>query len=305
VFLTLANLTLAETPLVILVGAGAGLVGAMLGTGGGVFLIPILVLWLRMPMHQAVATSITSVIATSSAVASANVERGTANMRLGMTLEVATTIGAIAGALTAAWLSPQLLEGVFAIVLLPTAYLMFRGGGEAAVAGDADCASDDNAQAASASDGPAPAATESLGPLGASYYDEAIGRAVAYCVKRLWGGLLISFCAGNLSGLLGIGGGVFKTPALNLMCGVPMKAAAATSNFMIGVTAAASATLYYGRGRVSPAVTAAVVLGVLLGSAAGSLINRKVHDRAVQRLFAALLLAVSAQMLFRAFRGGE
>src|SRR5690348_2380055 len=114
-------LTPANFPLVLLAGAGTGLIGAMLGTGGGVFLIPVLVLALGMPMHYAIATSIVTVIATSSAVASTNVERGTANMRLGMTLEVGTTLGAISGALTAHLLSGRMLEGVFALVLLPTA----------------------------------------------------------------------------------------------------------------------------------------------------------------------------------------
>ncbi len=120
-------------------------------------------------------------------------------------------------------------------------------------------------------------------------------------MQRLWAGLGVSFVAGNLSGLLGIGGGVFKVPALHLLCGVPIKAAAATSNFMIGVTAAASAFLYFGRGEVRPALTAAVVLGVLVGSVAGSLLNRRVGGTFVQRLFAVLLLAVAVEFFLRAF----
>ncbi len=142
------------------------------------------------------------------------------------------------------------------------------------------------------------------GALGAVYFDEAAGQWIAYRVVRLWAGMAISFLAGNLSGLLGIGGGVFKAPAMHLACGVPMKVAAATSNFMIGVTAAASATLYYGRGEVRAEVTAIVVLGVLIGSALGSLVNRKVQDRFVQRLFATLLVMVSIEMMIRAVRGG-
>jgi uncharacterized membrane protein YfcA len=113
----------------------------------------------------------------------------------------------------------------------------------------------------------------------------------------------ISFIAGNVSGLLGIGGGVFKVPALHLACGVPIKAAAATSNFMIGVTAAASAFLYYGRGEIRPALTAAVTIGVLAGSVIGSIVNRRVHGVAVQKLFAVLLLAAAVQMLYRAIFG--
>jgi uncharacterized membrane protein YfcA len=281
-------LTPANMAWVILAGAATGVLGAILGTGGGVLLIPVLVLGLGVPMHYAVATSLVSVIATSSAVASTNVERGTANMRLGMTLEIATALGAISGGLTAGWLAPRTLEGLFALMLLPTAFLMARGRGEAAPA-----------EASGTS------AANDVGVLGSHYLDESEGRTVAYRVQRLWAGLGISFLAGNLSGLLGIGGGTFKVPALNLLCGVPIKAAAATSNFMIGVTAAASAFLYYGRGEVRPALTAVVVLGVVAGSAYGSVVNRRIRGRHVRLVFAVLLVAVAVQMGYRSLsRGG-
>jgi uncharacterized membrane protein YfcA len=265
--------------LLVLAGAGTGVLGAVLGTGGGVFLIPVLV-FAGVPMHHAVATGILSVIATSSAVASGNVERGTANMRLGMVLEIATAAGALTGGFTAGLLTAQALEILFAVVLVPTGVVMWLRGAEAR----------------------AGQATESADPgeLGGRYVEEASGRPVTYRVRRLWAGLGVSFAAGNLSGLLGIGGGVFKVPALHLLCGVPIKAAAATSNFMIGVTAAASAFLYFGRGEVRPALTAAVVLGVLAGSFAGALLNRHVGGTAVRRLFAVLLVAVAVQMLVRA-----
>jgi uncharacterized membrane protein YfcA len=277
------NLTPAELLVVGLAGVITGLIGAILGTGGGVFLVPVLVVGFGLPVHHAVATSIVTVIATSSAAASTNVERGTANMRLGMTLEIATAVGAIAGGLTAALLAPQALEGVFAIVLLPTALLMWRRE-EADPNGD-----------------PSELAVEP-GALGGRYVDA--GREVVYRVRRLWAGLGISFLAGNLSGLLGIGGGVFKVPALHLLCGVPIRAAAATSNFMIGVTAAASAFLYYGRGDVRIGTTAAAVLGVLAGSAAGSAVSPRVHGTLVRKLFATLLVIVAGQMLYRAAAGG-
>ncbi len=281
----------------IFAGALTGILGAILGTGGGVFLIPALVLILGLPMHYAVATSLVSVIATSSAVASTNVERGTANMRLGMTLEIATALGAISGGLTAGWLSPRILEGLFAVVLVPTAWFMWRGRTEGEPATNTPAPPPDERT-------PIPPPDEDVGPLGASYLDEPEGRTVAYRVRRLWGGLGISFLAGNLSGLLGIGGGTFKVPALHLLCDVPIKAAAATSNFMIGVTAAASAFLYYGRGEVRPALTSAVVLGVLAGSALGTHLNRRIRGGLVRKLFAALLAAVAAEMFYRAMTGG-
>ncbi len=272
----------------VLAGAATGVLGALLGTGGGVFLIPILVLGLDLPMHHAVATSIVSVIATSSAVASANVERGIANMPLGMTLEIATSLGAIAGGLTAAWVSPSALEGLFAATLLPTAIMMWRRRSTLPAS-----------SVPTAQTQPDQLAPSDEAHLGGSYFDAATRTNVVYRPHRLWAGMLIALVAGNLSGLLGIGGGVFKVPALHLVCNVPMKAAAATSNFMIGVTATASAFLYFGRGEVRPAITAAVVLGVLIGSAAGFSLNRYVRGTFLRRLFAVLLLGVAVQMLAR------
>ena len=267
--------------LLVLAGMATGAAGAVLGIGGGVLLIPVLVIGFGVPIHAAVATSLLSVIATSSAVASTNVEVGTANMRLGMTLELATAVGAIAGGLVAGVLAPRVLQALFAGLLVPTAVVMWRGRREAPT-------------------GEASADAPDVGALGGRYHDPAEGREVVYAVRRLGGGMGVSFAAGGVSGLLGIGGGVFKVPALHLLCGVPMKAAAATSNFMIGVTAAASAFLYYGRGQVDLELTAVTVVGILLGSVVGSAINVRVRGPHVQRLFAVLLAVVAAQMAFRA-----
>jgi len=279
-------------------GGAAGILGAILGTGGGVFLIPVLVLGFGVPIHYAVATSIVSVIATSSAVASTNVERRTANMRLGMTLEIATSIGGILGGLSAGWLPGHVLEGLFGLLLLPVVVLMWLGkteeGGRRPPAG----------QPPPLDGRDQPTLVEDAPSLDGSYYDEGEKRVVSYRVRRLGAGLGVSCLAGCVSGLLGIGGGVFKVPALHLLCDVPIKAAAATSNFMIGVTAAASAFLFYGRGEVRPALTAATVLGVLAGSALGSLLNRRVRGGQVRRGFAAILAAVAVQMLYRAWTTG-
>lgn len=273
-----------------LAGVVIGVIGAILGTGGGVFLVPLLVLVFKVPMHYAVATSIVSVIATSSAVASTNVERGTANMRLGMTLEIATSCGAILGGVTAGLISAVALQWVFALVLLPVAWFMWRG------REDQDTGAPDVQPLAVQS-----LPSEAMGLLGGEYVDDSLGRVVRYGVRRLWAGLMVSFAAGNLSGLLGIGGGVFKVPAIHLLCGVPIKAAAATSNFMIGVTAAASAFLYFGRGEVRPALTAAVVLGTVAGSLAGKRWGDRLRADAIRRMFAALLVVVSAMMVLSAW----
>lgn len=272
-------------------GVVAGILGALLGVGGGVFLIPVLVLVFDVPMHYAVATSIVSVIATSSAVASTNVERGTVNMHLGMVLEIATALGAILGGLTAGWLSVHVLEGLFGLLLVLTAGAMWADKGH-----ETDWADNSHRLPADLRNPP----TQAQGVLGGSYYDEGEQQVVVYQVRRPGAALGISCLAGLVSGLLGVGGGIFKVPALHLVCNVPIKAAAATSNFMIGVTAAASAFLYYGRGEVRPALTAATVLGILLGSSTGVALNRRVHAGQVRRLFAVLLAMVALHMLYRA-----
>lgn len=243
------------------------------------FLVPALVLFFQVPMLEAVAAGLVAVIATSTAVASVNVATGLANMRLGIVLELATVLGALGGALLAGRLAPPALIALFAVLQALVGVLLWRGPAQ----GEAK----ENAQPA-------------RGALDAAYYDPATGAEVSYRLRRLWAGLAVSLAAGGLSGLLGIGGGVFKVPALHLFCGVPMKAAAATSNFMIGVTATASAFLYFGRGNVEPAATSAVVLGVLAGSAGGMRLSRSLEDQSLRRAFAALLFALSLQMLRRA-----
>ena len=273
----------------LLTGSAVGVLGAILGIGGGVFLVPALVLIFHIPVHHAIATSIVSVIATSSAVASANVERGLANMRLGIALEVATVLGAMSGALTAGWLSEAILLRIFAVVLLiVTISLGWKSskGKRAAIL---------NPQGTMLDDQP-----DDLGQLGSSFYDPAEGRQISYRVRRAPLGFLASLVAGNLSGLLGVGGGFIKVPVIHLICGVPIKAATATSNFMIGVTAVASAFIYYGRGEVRPALTSAVILGVLVGSFIGSAISQRLPGRLVQAIFAVFLLLVTWQMFVRA-----
>lgn len=265
-----------------LAGAGAGLLGAVLGIGGGIFLVPALVLFFGVPMVNAVATGLVAVIATSSAVGATNVDRGVANMRLGMVLEVATVAGALAGSFLAHHVDPRFLVGLFSAMLFAVTVLLWRG---------------------PAADAEPPPHERDTGALGATYEDPAAGGKVSYRLRRLPAALGVSGAAGALSGLLGVGGGVFKVPALHLFCGVPMKAAAATSNFMIGVTAAASAVLYLGSGSLLPRPTALVVLGVLAGAALGANISARLKDASVRRLFALLTLVLAAQMLRRALHG--
>jgi uncharacterized membrane protein YfcA len=256
-------------------GVVTGTFGALLGLGGGVFLIPFLVLVLGLPMHQAIATSIVAVIATSSAGAAVNLERRTVNMRLGMLLEIATVLGAIAGGLTANYLDGGLLRKLFGVLLLIVAALMIRRARSGNVIIHAD------------------------GILPGTFRDQASGAEVTYTVKRLPGVVGVSFVAGNVSGLLGIGGGIFKVPAMTMLAGIPMKAATATSNFMIGVTAAASAFIYFANGHISPFIASTAALGVLGGSLLGVRLGQKIHSRALTWIFALVMLFMAVELLLR------
>jgi len=257
-------------------GFAAGMFGTLLGLGGGLFLVPFLVIVVGVPMHQAVATSIIAVIATSSTGASIYLERGLVNIRLGMLLEVATVIGAIAGGLTASALSGEMLTKLFAAIMLVAAALMIRrlreDRGEEVIQN---------------------------GAFPAQFTDEATGNVVRYGARRIPATMAISFLAGNVSGLLGIGGGVFKVPAMHLLSGVPLKAATATSNFMIGVTATASAFIYFAHGHLNPALASCATLGVLGGSFVGTHVSRRIHRDLLAWVFIVVLLVISLQMFLR------
>ncbi|MHB9144123.1 MAG: sulfite exporter TauE/SafE family protein [Symbiobacteriia bacterium] len=264
-------------------GIGAGVFGALLGLGGGIIMIPILTLGFHVPMHTAIAASVVAVIATSSATAIHYVADRVSNIRLGMTLEVATTIGAVIGGLLAAHSPDKVLRIIFALLLVYTAVSMVRGGERGG-----------NKAAATA-----PAETtgkEDLGLWGDRFHDPSQKREVSYRVGRLPVGLGASFIAGNLSGLLGVGGGLIKVPAMTLLMGVPFKAAAATSNFMIGVTAVASAFIYYGEGLVNPLVTAPVAIGVFLGATWGARLAPHISSRRLVQAFS-LVLVVEAILM--------
>ncbi|MDN5344584.1 MAG: uncharacterized protein PWQ18_695 [Clostridia bacterium] len=255
-----------------------GIIGALVGLGGGVLLVPILTLLFQVPIHTAIGASIVAVVATSSASASTYLNSHISNMRLGMTLETATTVGGILGGVTAALLGRQVLSGIFAVALVGTAYSMFK----------------------KVKGGQPGAETVDPGRLGATFYDANLKREVTYRVKSLPLGLFLSFIAGNISGLLGIGGGVIKVPAMVLAMGVPMRAAAATSNFMIGVTAVASAYIYYTRGFVDPLIAAPTAIGVFLGATLSSHLAGRVNSNFLTRLLAIILLFLAVQMALSA-----
>ncbi|MFL5354830.1 sulfite exporter TauE/SafE family protein [Archangium sp.] len=269
------------TIVVFIVALGAGLMGSLLGLGGGLILVPVLTLVLGVDIRYAVGASIVSVIATSSGAAAAYVRERLTNLRVAMFLELATTAGALTGAAIAGLVSGRWLYVVFGAVMAYSALAMLRklgrGAAPAVVAGP-------------------DALADRLG-LHGSYWDEETGREVSYRVTRPLTGLGLMYAAGTVSGLLGIGSGALKVPAMDLAMGLPFKVSTATSNFMIGVTAAASAGVYFARGDIDPFIAGPVCAGVVLGAFAGSHYLTKVKSHWLRGLFVAVLLWVAFQML--------
>jgi uncharacterized membrane protein YfcA len=279
--------------LLVLLGLFAGALGAAIGIGGGIVVVPALVLGFGYDIRIAVAASLVAVVATSTAAGASYVGEGLANMRLGMTLEVATTIGGITGGLIALAVSPDALGGVFAVMMLVTAVLMIRKG----KAEKAGIEHDDEAQAAPASEHDG---WEDVGGLGGAFYDAKSDRLIPYQVERLPLGSGISALAGLLSGMLGVGGGFLKVPAMTLGMKVPIRVAAATSNFMIGVTAISSLVVYFARGYVHPLVAVPIAIGIAVGARAGTKIAARMHPDALSKVMAVVLVAVAVQMALNA-----
>ncbi len=284
-------MTTAQMLILLASGVGAGLLGSLLGLGGGILIVPILVLVLKVPVHHAIATSLLCVIATSSAAASKNVRIGIANVRLGMTLEMLTVCGAMVGGAIAGLLPGRTLLAIFASCILLMALPMARGG------------RDEEPEEEKVHEEEPILTPSFISRLDGHYFDEAEKKDVRYRVRRLPFAMGVSSLAGLLSGLLGVGGGIIKVPALTIFCDVPMKAAAATSNFMIGVTALASAVIYYGRGELSPLISAASVAGVFAGSRIGASVSSRVRGESLRRMFAIVMVLIAVQLLWKSYAG--
>jgi uncharacterized protein len=259
----------------------AGVVGSLVGLGGGVLLVPMLTLAFGLPIQYAIGTSIVAVIATSSGSAAAYVRDHLTNMRVGLFLEMATTIGAISGAFLAVFLVPNLLFVIFGVVLLIAAVPLVFKIGEELPRGVRD---DRWAKWLH---------------LSGSYPDRRLGREVSYQVTRTPIGLAMMYVAGVLSGLLGIGSGTLKVIAMDTVMRLPMKVSTTTSNFMIGVTAAASAGIYFSRGDIPPLIAAPVALGVLAGAFIGSRLLTRLSNRTLRLIFLPVLAIIAIQMVMR------
>jgi uncharacterized membrane protein YfcA len=271
-------------------GFGAGVFGSLLGLGGGILIVPLLTVGFGVPFREAVGVSLVCVIVTSSAAAGVYLERHAANLRLGMLLEVFTATGALLGGLVAFLLPERVLAGLFAALLAYTAFSMLRRGG----------AQPGVPPSPPAADGPGAAHDVGVarGPSSPSLADEIAGPG--YRPRRLGAGAGGSLGAGVLSALLGVGGGIVKVPLMHLVMGVPLKVATATSNLMIGVTAAASAIVYLLRGGIDPYIAGPTAVGVFAGALVGSRLAARIHVRFLRLLFVGVLSVTAVQMAMRA-----
>ena len=277
-------------------GVGAGAFGALLGLGGGVLIVPMLALGFGLPFREAVAVSLLAVIATSSASAATYLRRGAANLHLGLTLEVLTVIGALIGGLVAFALDERLIAGAFAVMLVYVAASMARQRRSPTPPPIVD--------EAVISPDPPPIDVEPA-PPDAPLPPAGVGFVASlshpdYTVRNLPAGLALSGLAGMVSALLGVGGGIIKVPAMHLVMGLPLRAATATSNLTIGVTASASAALYIMRDSVDPLVAAPVLVGTFIGATAAARIAPRVPVIVLRWIFVVVLLYVAFQMLMRA-----
>ena len=264
-----------------LISVAAGLLGSLVGLGGGIVIVPVLTLIFHIDIRLAIGASVLSVIATSSGAAIAYVRDGLTNLRAGIFLEVATTIGALSGAFLTTIISGNILYFLFAIVLLYSAYAMThkRKGREVLKTSKDKLANYLN--------------------LHGQYYDSNLKKNIKYKVTGTRTGLALMYVAGIVSALLGVGSGTLKVPAMDVAMHMPIKASAATSDFMIGVTAAASAGAYFSRGQINPFIAAPVVIGVLIGAMIGSRLLDAINPRYVKMMFLAVLIIVAVEMFFR------
>ena len=258
------------TVLLLVLGFFAGLLGALTGIGGGVLLTPILALHFGIPIRQAIGTSLVAVITTSAASSSVHLQRHTTDIRLGMTLELATSLGAAVMAYLVGYFNRNVLEGLFAGFLLYSSITILSRRGKVK---DEDV------------------------PLPSD------GSIPPYEPKRYPLGLSASLVAGALSGLLGIGGGPIKVPVMYIFMDVPLMVATATSNFMIGVTAAASAIVYYRRGDILPEIAAPLAVGVFLGSLLGARLAPRIHTKVVVYLLVGVMFYLAGHLILHLLEG--
>ena len=273
---------LAFTLILLLAAYCAGLLGSLTGLGGGVVVIPVLTLGFGIDFHYAVGAALVASIATSSGSGSAYVKEGITNVRLGMFLEIATTLGAVCGAAVAIYLNNNVIAVIYGAVLLLTAAMQQRR------------KSDHEGVRGSE-------AARRLKLFGT--WPQRDGTVKAYELRNVGGGFGVMYVAGVLSGILGIGSGVLKVLAMDSMMKVPFKVSTTTSNFMMGVTACASAVVYVQRGVIVPEIAFPVMIGVLLGALTGARLLKTMNVRVLRQIFCVAITLVALNMIWQGFSG--
>jgi uncharacterized protein len=274
--------------LVCLTSLAAGMLGGMLGMAAGIFIVPALTLIFGLDFHYAVGASLISVIACSCGSAASAMENRLTNVRLAILLELGTTLGALTGVVLSGIFPSSALFLLFSVILLISAQQMFRKRNVPTRVENLDAPRD-------------PWAARLR--LNSSYPDPMTQQVVAYNVTRVWLGLILMYLAGAVSALLGIGSGVLKVPAMDSALRLPIKVSSATSNFMIGVTAAASAGIYYVRGDIILKIAAPVALGSICGAYLGTKILMRMSNERIRTLFIVVLVALAVKMFLAAVRG--
>lgn len=276
-------MTILGFTLILLAGAyAAGLLGSLTGLGGGVVVIPLLTLAFGVDFHYAVGAALVASIATSSGSGSAYVKEGMTNIRLGMFLEIATTIGAVCGAAVAFWMDSNAIAVLFGCVLVLTAVMQQRR----------------------KSDHEGVRGSERARRLRLyGTWPQKDGTFKAYELRNVGGGAAVMYVAGVLSGILGIGSGVLKVIAMDGIMKVPFKVSTTTSNFMMGVTAAASAVVYVQRGNIEPGIACPVMIGVLLGALTGARLLKRLDVKLLRRIFCVAILLVAVNMIYQGLTG--
>lgn len=275
---------LIQTLEIFLISISAGVVGSILGLGGGIIIVPVLTLLFGVPMRTAVAASTVAVIATSTGAAVAFLQDRLTNTRVAMWLEMGTSTGALTGALIAGYLGQRFLFVLFGLLLAYSGYNMFKS------------------RKAELPEGIVPDRLSQKLNLSGSYVDRLLGRRIDYHVTGTLPGLIIMYFSGIAAGLLGIGAGIFKVPAMDQVMRMPFKASTATSNFMIGVTAASGAVVYFARGDVKPLIAGPVVLGVLLGAILGAKLMVRLKTSTIRKLFIPIIIYTAFEMIYRGLK---
>jgi len=270
-------------------GLVAGFLGSMLGVGGGPIIVPVLTLALGLPIHVAIGSSLVAIVANSCTAAGIYTQARLTNVKLGLLLETTTTPGAIVGGFIAAVIAPSILSALFGLILIYTAYTMIT---RRYILNENVLPKDNSAKTDKA-------ANDLPSSLTTSYHDQNLGKVVTYKVNHLPQGLGASFFAGILSSLLGIGGGIIKVPVMSLVMGVPMKAAIATSTFMIAITTTVGALIYYYHGYIYPIIIAPLVIGAVIGARLGAELAQRARGVLLRRIFGTFLFLVALLMFIR------